>query len=116
MSRERAMMSDIDVLRPDRGGLAGRVSQWAMGQTGLAFGLLRAVWPIAHLRNTYIVTRYDDVREVFLADADFPVPYKDKLDVIMGGEPFFLGMRDGPDYRRDTDAMRLAMRRDDVAT
>src|SRR5262249_31050455 len=34
----------------------------------------------------------------------------------MDGEPFFLGMGNTPEYRRDTDAMRLAMRRDDIAT
>jgi cytochrome P450 len=109
-------MSSVDVLRPDRSGVAGKIMQWGLGHAGVLFGLLRAVWPIPHVRRTYVVTRYDDVREVFLADADFPVPYQAKLDVIMGGEPFFLGMNDGPAYRRDTDAMRMAMRREDVST
>ncbi len=49
--------------------------------------------------------RYDDVREVFATDPAFGVTYKDKLDVIMGGEPFFLGMAQHPaisgGYRRD---------------
>ena len=103
-----------DVLRPDRGGLRGRAAQWALAHAGVGFRLLRAVWPIPRFGHTYVVTRYDDVREVFLADADFPVPYKAKLDVIMGGEPFFLGMGDTPEYRRDTQAMRLAVRREDV--
>ena len=39
----------------------------------------------------------------------FSVVYKPKLDVIMGGEPFFLGMGDTPQYRRDTEAMRKVM-------
>jgi cytochrome P450 len=81
---------------------------------GPGFRMLRAVYPIARFGRTYIVTRYDDVREVFLADHDFPVPYQAKLDVIMGGEPFFLGMGDTPEYRRDTQAMRLAVRREDA--
>ena len=34
------------------------------------------------------------------------MPYRAKLDVIMGGEPFFLGMDNTEAYRRDTGAMR----------
>lgn len=103
-----------DVLRPDRGGIAGRLGAWAFAHAGAGFRVLRAVWPIARFGRTYIVTRYDDVREVFLADGDFRVPYQAKLDVIMGGEPFFLGMDDTPEYRRDTMAFRLAVRREDI--
>jgi cytochrome P450 len=103
------------VLRAPAGGLAALLQPGLRAQLHWVFALLRRWWPIAHLGKTYLVTRHDDVREVFLADADFPVPYADKLDVIMGGQPFFLGMDDGPDYRRDTEAMRLALRRDDLA-
>jgi cytochrome P450 len=60
------------------------------------------------------VTRYDDVREVFLNDATFGVPYRAKLDVIMGGQPFFLGMGDTPDYRRDIAAMRRVVLPGDI--
>ncbi len=55
-------------------------------------------------------TRYDEVREVFLNDRSFRVPYAEKLDVIMGGHPFFLSMDDTPEYRRDTAAMRKVIR------
>ena len=92
------------------------LTQWALSRTNAVFFLLRRLWPIIHVGQTYVVTRHDDVREVFLSDADYPVPYAEKLDVIMGGHPFFLGMGDTPDYRRDTSAMRMAVRRDDVAT
>src|SRR5262249_19595039 len=34
--------------------------------------------------------------------------------VIMGGLPFFLGMDDTPDYRRDTEAMRKVIRTSDI--
>ena len=44
------------------------------------------------VRRPIVVTLHDDVREVFATDHAFGVPYKPKLDVIMGGEPFFLGM------------------------
>jgi cytochrome P450 len=107
--------TSADVLRPARGGPVGRLAEWAFAHAGTGFRLLRAVRPIARFGKTYVVTRYDDVREAFLADHDFRVPYKTKLDVIMGGEPFFLGMDDTPEYRRDTMAFRLAVRREDVA-
>ncbi|MEP6879694.1 MAG: cytochrome P450, partial [Nitrosospira sp.] len=93
-----------------------RVVQWGLEHIGILFRILRLCWPIPRFGHTFLVTRYDDVREVFLADRDFPVPYKEKLDVIMGGEPFFLGMGDTVDYQRDTRAMRLAVRREDIQT
>lgn len=108
-------MSSEPIVRPAGTGLVARLRQWALGHIGIGFAVLRRVWPIARLGHTVLVTRYDDVREVFLADDDFPVTYKPKLDVIMGGEPFFLGMGDTPQYRQDTAAMRLAVRRDNIA-
>ena len=108
-------MTAGDVLRPAKAGAGGWAMQMAMEHYDLAFGLLRGVWPIARLGKTVVVTRYDDVREVMLADPDFMVPYKAKLDVIMGGAPFFLGMGDTDDYRRDTAAMRMAVRPADIA-
>lgn len=101
MSEHRA-----EVLRPAAGGLKAAIMGWAMGQLPLVFRILRAFRPILRLGKIFVVTRYDDVREVFLNDAAFRVPYAGKLDVIMGGHPFFLGMDDTPDYRRDTGAMR----------
>ena len=59
-----------------------------------------------------LVTRYDDVKEVFLADDAFGVPYTEKLNVITGGVPFILGMEDSREYRRSRDAMRSVMRLD----
>jgi len=41
----------------------------------------------------------------FLNDPAFRVPYAEKLNVIMGGLPLFLGMDDTPEYRRGTEAM-----------
>ena len=107
-------MTAGEVLRPASGGLKARLAGWAMSHVGLAFRILRALWPIPRFGRTAVVTRYDDVREVFLADAAFPVSYREKLDVIMGGHPFFLGMGDTPEYRRDTEAMRKVVRREDI--
>ena len=66
--------------------------------------------------GTAIVTRHQDVIEVLDRNADFEVVYEPKMRAITGGENFFLGMQDTPLYTRDTSNMRLAMRRDDVAT
>ena len=100
-------MVTSQVLRTEGNWLKARVTGWAMGCMPFVFRLLRAVRPILRFGNIVVVTRYDDVREVFLNDRAFRVPYAHKLDVIMGGQPFFLGMDDTPDYRRDTGAMRF---------
>jgi cytochrome P450 len=65
--------------------------------------------------GTVIVSRAEDVREVLDRQDDFEVVYEPKMRKITGGANFFLGMQDGDDYKRDTSAMRLAARREDVA-
>lgn len=106
-------MSTAPVVRPVSG-IKSVLAGALLAALPFVFALLRWLWPIPRLGSFHAVTRHDDVREVFLNDAAFGVPYADKLSVIMGGEPFFLGMADGPDYRRDTAAMRLAVRREDI--
>lgn len=66
--------------------------------------------------GTAIVTRYQDVVEVLDRNADFEVVYEPRMREITGGDNFFLGMQDTALYTRDVSNMRLAMRRDDVAT
>ena len=105
-----------NVLRPGPGGLKQAVTAWVMERLPLVFRVARAAWPIPHFGSTVIATRYDDVREVFLTDDAFGVPYRPKLDVIMGGQPFFLGMGDTPEYRADTEAMRKVIRTTDIPT
>lgn len=78
------------------------------------FALARRLWPIPHLGKLYAVTRYDDVIEVFATDGIFGVPYKSKLDLLMGGEPFILGLPDGPEYRASIAALRSVMRAEDL--
>lgn len=87
----------------------------AFSQLPLVFRVLRTAWPLPKLGSTVVATRYDDVRQVFLEDGAFGVPYAGKLDVIMGGEPFFLGMGDTPQYRADTAAMSRVVRIDDLS-
>jgi cytochrome P450 len=103
-----------DVLRPGPSGPKAAIMAWVMEQLPLVFRILRAVLPIVRFGKTFVVTRYDDVRETFLNDAAFRVPYAEKLDVIMGGQPFFLSMDDTPQYRSDTNAMRKVIRIDDI--
>jgi cytochrome P450 len=74
----------------------------------------RRLWPIPRLGGTYVVTRYDDVRDVYLNDRAFGVPYQKNLDVIMDSQPFFLSMGDTPAYHAGRDAMLAVMRREDI--
>jgi cytochrome P450 len=107
--------SSPDVLRPAATGLKAAIMAWAVAQLPLVFRILRTVRPIARFGTSFLVTRYDDVREAFLNDAAFRVPYAEKLSVLMGGQPFFLSMDDTPQYRSDTAAMRKVVRIDDIA-
>jgi cytochrome P450 len=103
-------MSDIltstAVLRPGPSGFKAVLMRWAMAAMPFGFRLLRRFKPVPRFGTTYVATLHDDVREVFATDAAFGVPYAPKLDVIMGGEPFFLGMADTPQYHADVAAMR----------
>lgn len=80
--------------------------------------ILRVCFPIfrVKLKGTayYAVTRFDDVREVMSLPNVFQVPYTEKLRVIMGGDNFFLGMNDEPEYTRQTTAMRMTLPRDEA--
>ncbi len=102
------------VIRPVSG-IKAKLFQWGLAHSDVLFAVLRNIAPILAVKNTAVVTRYDDVKEVFLADEAFAVPYAEKLKVIMGDIPFFLGMGDTEEYRRDTAAMRKVVRIKDVA-
>ena len=110
-------MSALDsreVLRPGPGGFKQKLMNWGMAAIPFGFRLMRRFKPILSLRGTIVTSRYDDVREVFQNDALFAVPYKEKLDVIMGGKPFFLSMGDTPAYHAGANAMRKVVRPEDV--
>jgi cytochrome P450 len=104
-----------DVLRPAARGPAGwlmtRLMAWVM-ETALPLGFRFLRY--RRYGNRLVVTRHDEVREVFLNDRSFRVPYAEKLDVIMGGHPFFLSMNDTKQYRDDTAAMRKVIQVDDI--
>ncbi len=105
-------MSELDskdVLRPGATGIKAWAQRAMVAAIPSFFGVLRRVKPVLTLGGFTLTSRYDHVREVFATDALFGVVYKPKLDVIMGGEPFFLGMGDTPQYRRDVESMRQVM-------
>ena len=107
-------MTAIDVLRPAATGYGAKFGGFVFGHLAPIFGFLRLFWPVPHAGSTWMLTRYDDVRAGFLDDRAFMVPYKEKLDVIMGGVPFFLGMSDTTEYWRDVNAMRAIVRPADI--
>jgi cytochrome P450 len=90
------------------------------------FSVLRALKPNLNIRRelitayrnsgTVLVTRFDDVEDVLRRDGDFEVVYGPRMVQITGGRNFFLGMQDTPHYTLDVSAMRLAVRRDDLAS
>src|ERR1700682_5213305 len=88
------------------------------------FDVLRAFLPNLVIKRKFItsydnggtalVTRFEDVKEVLARDGEFEVVYGPRMIQIPGGETFFLGMQDAPDYTRDVSNMRIAVRRTDL--
>lgn len=66
--------------------------------------------------GTAIITRDKDVREVLDHNWAFQVVYAPKMDKITGSGNFFLGMQNTSEYTRDVSNMRLAARREDIAS
>ena len=110
-------MTILDTTVPFRpsGAVAGMVTNAMLRAAPAAMAAARWVWPIAGRGKFWLVTRDDDVREVFARDAAFGVPYAANLQVITGGEPFFLGMGDTPAYRAQLGAARALVRDGDLA-
>ncbi len=78
------------------------------------FAVLRRVRPILILKGVAIVTRFDDVQEVLSRDDVFQVTYGEKMRIVTGGNDFFLGMQDSPEYARDVSHMRTVIRGGDI--
>ncbi len=107
-------LTSTDVLRPGPGGVKAWLTRQVMALIPLGMRLLRRFKPILGMRGIYVVTRYDDVREVFGTDTAFGVVYNDNIQVLTGGEPFFLGMPDSPTYHAQLDAMRRVVKASDL--
>jgi cytochrome P450 len=78
------------------------------------FAILRRIKPILVIKNYALVTRFEDVQEVLARDDVFLVTYGEKMRVVTGGEDFFLGMQNSPEYTRDVSHMRSVVRREDI--
>ena len=109
----------MSLLQTDRcfrasGGLKGWIGARLLALAPFFMGLMRRWKPIAGGRKILIVTRYDDVLEVFASDHAFAVPYRENLDIITDGQPFFLGMGDTALYRAQLAAMRAVCPPDDL--
>ena len=100
------------VFRPPT--LKTRLIGFGLRRMPLLLRIWRRIWPIPRFGGTFFVTRYDDVRDVYLNDRAFGVPYKTNLDVIMDNQPFFLSMGDTPDYHAGRNAMLEVVRREDI--
>jgi cytochrome P450 len=96
------------------GALVDRLKLHALLYPEPVFAVLRRVKPVFIHKNMAIVTRFADVQEVLSRDDVFHVPYEEKMRVVTGGDNFFLGMQNSPEYERDTAHMRAAIRRDDI--
>ncbi|HET6563875.1 MAG TPA: hypothetical protein VFG52_00570, partial [Xanthomonadales bacterium] len=77
---------------------------WAFGKgiPGI-FGFLRAVAPIFHIpfTNTVILTRFDDVQEVYCRNEDFFVPYIKTCDDLKWDPAFLLALKHDDAHYRD---------------
>src|SRR5580693_8870542 len=78
------------------------------------FAILRRIKPILLFENYALVTRFEDVQEVLARDDVFLVIYGQKMMQVTGGENFFLGMQNSPEYTRDVSHMRSVVRREDI--
>jgi cytochrome P450 len=90
-------------------GLQGWMLAAALRLAPPAMALLRTIRPQARFFSLWVISRYDDVLEVFATDSVFSAPYHRNLEVITGGQPFFLGMDDTPEYRAQIAAMRAVV-------
>lgn len=98
-------LTSKQVLRPRAGGPRKWAEQKIINALPYFFSLLRCVKPVWNVAGVTLTSRYDHVREVFATDSKFGVMYKPKLDIIMGGEPFFLGTDDLLQHQYDTEAI-----------
>jgi cytochrome P450 len=109
-----SVLESTNVLRPRQTGLKGFAQRLSFAALPYVSAVLRRVKPVQKLSGMYLTTRYDDVREVFASDTVFGVPYTGKLDVIMGGQLFFLGTDDIALHDQGTAAMRKVVRPGDL--
>ena len=67
---------------------------------------LARLHPICRFRKWVLVTTAADVHEVLNSDDRFAVVYGPRMRIVTGGENFFLGMADSPEYQTDVQNWR----------
>jgi cytochrome P450 len=108
-------MAVLHEVEADVASFLDRLKQHLVENPEPVFAVLRRVQPILLVKNTAVVTRFEDVQEVLSRDDVFEVTYKDKMQVVAGGTNFFLGMQNSADYERDHSHMLSVVRREDIA-
>ena len=102
-----------DPLAPTREGPGAALSRAFGDHSRPVFTVLRTVRPMLSTRAFGLVTRADDVREVLADDKHFGVPaYNERMTEISG--PFILGLGNTDLYRHDHQALRAAIRTEDL--
>ncbi len=96
--------------------LRARVSRFVQSPPVMRtlFAVARRVKPVFAVGGQTVVCRHEDVADVLARDRDFSVVpvYARKMERTSGA--FFLGMDDGPEYRREQGITRKATRPDDL--
>jgi cytochrome P450 len=110
-----------------KGGFGDRLKAVLTAPAGQrdALAVLRCAKPVLELdRNlvacyqangSALVSRAVDFHDVIDRQAEFVVVYGPRMRMLTGGRDFFLGLDDGPAYRRDTEAMAAIVRPGDLA-
>jgi cytochrome P450 len=107
-------MTVINEVEADVASFLSHLKQHLIENPEPVFAVLRRVQPILLVRNTAVVTRFEDVQEVLSRDDVFEVTYEDRMRVVAGGTNFFLGMQNSADYERDHSHMLTVVRREDI--
>ena len=109
---------DPSLLENSKPGIGARLLEYLSAYPQRLLGLLRWFTPALNLpfSGWSWVLRYDEVREVLSHDAEFPVPWHDKMKELTLQRNFVLGMPRDQTYRDTYEQLAKAFPRDDVPT
>jgi cytochrome P450 len=105
---------DTSAIETDAMAMLDKLKQQTLDNPEPVFAVLRRIKPVLVLKQLALITRFADVQDVLTRDDVFAVTYGPKMRVVTGGEDFFLGMANSPDYERDVSHMRSLIRRSDL--
>lgn len=105
-----------DVPSPNSNGFGARLTAKLTSTAVLrpVLGFLRRHKPVLAFGEKVLATSHAAVTDVLLRDTDFTIAQINapRIDALDG--PFILGMDRGPDYEREKDALRRAVKADDL--